>query len=202
MKNGIRLLETIKIKDGRAFNLPFHQARMDSTRWQLWQQPQSFLLRNGVLPETIGEGCFKWRIIYGKEFYQEEFIPYSPKKIQCLKLVEANDLVYDFKYADRRILEQLRDEKRESCDDIIIVKNGKITDTSFANLVFFDGKDWWTPKKPLLAGTQRAWLLYEQKIKEMEIKPEQLNMFSHCKLINAMIGFEKSPEIKVENLFP
>ena len=55
--------------------------------------------------------------------------------------------------------------KKGSCDDVIIVRNGLITDSSYANLIFFDGREWITPKVPLLEGTCRARLLASGKIK-------------------------------------
>ncbi len=45
-------------------------------------------------------------------------------------------------------------------------------------------------KTPLLQGTFRAKLLYEDKIVLKDIKSEELNHFSHFALMNAMIGFQ------------
>ena len=64
---------------------------------------------------------------------------------------------YDLKYFDRKIFDDLK--KNIKADDILIIKNGFITDTSIANILFFDGKKWITPKKPLLKGTVRERLL-------------------------------------------
>jgi 4-amino-4-deoxychorismate lyase len=47
----------------------------------------------------------------------------------------------------------------EGCDDIIIVRNGFVTDASYANLIFRKGDEWFTPATFLLAGTMRAFLL-------------------------------------------
>ena len=70
-------------------------------------------------------------------------------------------------------------------EDIIIVKNGFVTDSSFSNLIFFDGKEWYTPSTPLLKGTTRARLLNEKKITERVIKIEDIKNYKSISLINA-----------------
>lgn len=72
-------------------------------------------------------------------------------------------------------------------EELIIVKNGIITDTSYANLVFYNGKEWHTPSRPLLQGTKRQKLIDEGKIKEREIRVHDLKKFTKCSLINAML---------------
>ena len=62
------------------------------------------------------------------------FTAYRRKKIDSLKLMEA-DVAYSFKYSDRSVLNTLLQEKGD-CDEILIVKNSCITDTSFSNVVF------------------------------------------------------------------
>jgi 4-amino-4-deoxychorismate lyase len=78
--------------------------------------------------------------------------------IESLKLVEDNTISYRHKYSDRSHLLELMN-MRGDCDDILIVKDGYITDTSFSNIVFFDGDKWVTPARPLLRGTMRESLL-------------------------------------------
>lgn len=201
MHKHIRLLETIKIVNGKALHLSFHQKRMDEARLQLWQQKPTLLLKNIIIPQTIGEGVIKWRVVYGVSDYKSEFLPYSPKNIKSLKLIEANDLIYPFKYENRELLNCLHKESG-NCDDVLIIKNGEITDTTFANIVFFDGSKWFTPKNPLLYGTQRARLIEEKRIAEKLITIDNLHLFSSFKIINAMIDFEESPIIDMKWLVP
>jgi 4-amino-4-deoxychorismate lyase len=101
-------------------------------------------------------------------------------------LVYDDEIEYSYKYENRDRLNVLK-ESRQDCDEIIIVKNGCITDTSFSNLVFYDGKKYLTPAQPLLNGTKRKLLLQQNWISEATIKPEDLNNFHHCGLINAML---------------
>jgi Aminotransferase class IV. len=51
----------------------------------------------------------------------------------------------------------------------------------------FDGKDWFTPKLPLLRGTCRTALIDNGIIKEKDIRPEELSSYSFVRLFNAMI---------------
>ena len=75
-------------------------------------------------------------------------------------------------------------------DDIIIEKKGFITDTSIANLAFYDGEQWFTPKNPLLEGTMRAKLLDEGFLQTREIKRSEISHYTKVALMNAMIGFK------------
>ncbi|MCD6355308.1 MAG: aminotransferase class IV [Prolixibacteraceae bacterium] len=88
-----------------------------------------------------------------------------------------------------------------NCDDILIVINGCITDSFAANPIFFDGKKWWTPDTPLLAGTQRAWLIEEEKLLVCSIPVNDLSKYKKAGLINAMQNFEDMPIIDIENIF-
>jgi 4-amino-4-deoxychorismate lyase len=92
---------------------------------------------------------------------------------------------YRFKYTNRERLNLLF-EQRGNCDDILIVKNGFITDSFIANVVFFDGRKWWTPDTPLLPGTQRARLIHEKKISVCPVTPDDLPKYEKAGLINAM----------------
>jgi 4-amino-4-deoxychorismate lyase len=87
-----------------------------------------------------------------------------------------------------------------TADDILIIKNGFITDTSFSNIAFFDGTQWFTPFTYLLNGTQRQHLLRQGAIVETEITPSDLKQFRYAKLINAMLDLETSPLIDIQNI--
>ena len=73
-------------------------------------------------------------------------------------------------------------KKEVICDDILIVKQGFITDTSYSNVLFYNGKEWLTPTHPLLKGTQRASLLDQEIIRVAEIRLEDLHHFKKVTL--------------------
>ena len=115
-------------------------------------------------------------------------IPYAIPEIHTFQLVENNIYDYSFKFEDRKELEKMK--MKSKCEEIIIVKNNHITDTSFSNLLFKKGKEWFTPTTYLLNGVQRQQLLKTKKIKETEITLQNLKDFSHFQLINAMNDFD------------
>ncbi len=130
-----------------------------------------------------------------------EFIPHEYRPVKSLKLVENNEIDYHFKYSDREKLNLLF-ELRGNCDDILIVKNGLITDSFVANVVLFDGLSWWTPDTPLLPGTQRSRLLQQKKIGKCRITPADLSKYQKIGLINAMQDLEEMPVIVINKIDP
>jgi 4-amino-4-deoxychorismate lyase len=195
-----QLVETIKCKDGKLENLRYHQARFHlSRKIQFGENLVINLAEEIKVPEEYQSGIIRCRVVYSSEIEKVEFHPYKFRKVNSLKLVEDNSIDYRLKFTDRKKLEKLF-EKRGKCDDIIIVKNGCITDSYFANVVFFDGKEWWTPNTPLLHGTRRAKLIEEGKINVCRITPDDLSRFEKAGLINAMQGLEEMQVIKIENM--
>ncbi len=63
-----------------------------------------------------------------------------------------------------------------------------ITDSCFANVAFYDGSTWMTPRSPLLQGVRRRYLLENKKIILMDIGLADLKGFREISLINAMNG--------------
>lgn len=125
-------------------------------------------------------------MIYGQELLQVEFLHYTPRPIRSLKLVADDAIDYAWKFEDRSALEHLFAQKGD-CDDILIVKNGFLTDSSYSNLAFYDGEAWYTPETPLLEGVQREQLLREGCLIPASIRVEDLHCFSQIALINAML---------------
>jgi 4-amino-4-deoxychorismate lyase len=107
----------------------------------------------------------------------------------CL-LTEIGDHVYDYKYTNRDWLKEAL--QLAGTDEIILTSEGLIKDASYANLAFFNGSNWFTPKSPLLLGTRRAALIEEGIINEMEIRLQDLYQYKSMKLINAMMLWEES----------
>jgi len=180
------LLETIKIEGGEVCNLPYHQARLDRSRKALFHTEDALPLSRIIEPPP--EGLYRCRILYDSEVRSIEYLPYTPKKIHTLKIVPS-DIEYGYKYADREAFESLLEAHRD-VDEIIIEKEGLLTDTTISNIAFYDGKRWITPAKPLLQGTMREKLLDEGFLLKADITREMLKGYTHVALINAMIGFK------------
>ena len=197
----MQLLETIKCKDGKLYHLPFHQRRFSMARKEYLRATEHILLQDIIqVPENCKAGLFKCRVLYSQRIEKVEFLPPSYRTVKSLKLVEDNEIDYHLKYANRERLNQLF-EQRGNCDDILIIKNDCITDSYTANPVFWDGQNWWAPDTPLLAGTQRARLLEEGKIKVCRITPADFHKYTKVGLINAMQDLENMPVIESKAIF-
>lgn len=195
-----QLVETIKCMDGELFNLRYHQSRLNLTRRALFHLKNEINLEKSIkIPDEIRNGLFRCRVVYGEKIEKIEFCPHKYRPVKSLKLVEDNEMDYRFKYTNRERLSALF-EQRENCDDILIVKNGYITDSFIANVVFFDGRKWWTPDTPLLPGTQRARLIHVKKIYVCPVSPADLPKYQKAGLINAMQDLETMPEINIPNI--
>ena len=191
------LLETIKISDGIPRNLFWHQERYNHSYELYYNQKSGTLLENIIsVPDLFKFGLIKARLLYNKDSFKLEFANYVPAGIRTLKLVENNDIEYGLKYTERSLIRKLLQQKREN-DDILIIKNGKITDTSISNIVFYDGETWFTPRFPLLKGTARERLLNEQRIFEKDVVIEDLRLFTHFRLINAMLDFDDQEMLEI-----
>ncbi len=194
------LFETIKCSDGILSNLDFHNERFNKARKELFGIADEMDLKKRIeIHENCKTGLFRCRVVYAENIEKIEFLPHQIRNISSLKLVEDNLIDYHLKYANREALQNLF-EKREDCDDILIIKNGCITDSFTANVIFSDGKKWWTPDTPLLQGTQRARLIREKKISECRITVDDLQKFRFAGLINAMQDWNEMPRIEVKNI--
>jgi 4-amino-4-deoxychorismate lyase len=196
-----RLVETIRSEDGRLINLEFHNERMMRTLFELFGLKKDIDLAGIVsVPDSAIRGVFKCRVEYDKEIRKTEFIRYNLKPVRSLKVVEDNTIEYNYKFTDRRSIERLW-KKRNECDDILIIKNGFITDSSYANVIFRDMSGvWYTPSTYLLPGTRRESLLRQGKIREAKIGYHDLENYTELKLINAMLGMEDTEGIHVSNI--
>lgn len=194
------LIETIKCDNGILFNMEFHQVRFEKAQHDYFKiKPELNLFDCIEIPGFAKTGLFRCRVTYTEKIEKVEFFPHQYREIKSLKLVENNYIDYTYKYANRESLSVLF-EKKGTCDDILIVKNDFITDSSAANPVFFDGEKWWTPNTPLLAGTKRAQLLNEKRIFECRITIKDLINYQKAGLINAMQDLENMPVLSSQNI--
>ncbi len=202
-----RLLETIRLEDGRFSLMHYHRQRFNEARKALFHANADIdleeILQKALAqhPGNLSKGLFKCRVVYDKVIRKIGFLPYVLPEIKTLQTVECNDINYTFKYEDRTRLQQLY-ALRGNADDILIIKKGLVTDTSFCNILFYNGKQWLTPERPLLRGTRRASLLAKGQIVTAVIRPDDLHHFTNIRLVNAMIRFEDRLDIAMEKISP
>lgn len=196
----MQLLETIKCLNGQLYNLPFHQSRFNLARKHFFPDAPPLSLEETIeVPEFAQSGLFRCRVLYKTKIEKIEFLPHQYRRVKSMKLVEADNIDYAYKYENRQLLQTLF-EQRGAADDILIVKNSCITDSFTANPVFYDGTHWWTPNTPLLPGTQRASLLERGQIKVCRITTADLPKYQKLGLINAMQDLENMPVVEMEKI--
>ncbi len=197
-----QFIESIKIEDQEIFLLELHQKRVNATFAHFGKEGSIDIAKIFKDLEHDENGLYKLKITYDlNKNFRTQLIPYAISEIVDFQLIENNVYDYSFKFEDRKELEKMISKAKAS--EIIIVKNNHITDTSYSNLLFLKGKEWFTPSTYLLNGVQRTHLLKNKKIKEAEITLQNITEFSHFQLINAMNDFDDMfiyPISKITNL--
>ena len=193
------LLESIKLKDGVFSNLFYHEQRMKKSLHTLCGVDESVNLEEFMKKIAAPqEGLYKCRILFDENQRDVEFLPYSIRPIRSLKVVSADGIVYDHKYADRSDIDELMTQKGE-CDDVLMIRDGLVTDTSYCNILFRRKKTWYTPWSPLLHGTMRQYLIDTNIIIPESISIDDVRSFEKFKLINSMLGFD-GPEVDITQI--
>lgn len=181
MKENI-YFETIKCEDYEIFNLEYHNKRVANTIGL------NINLQEYIYP--LSEELLRCKVTYNDfEILNVEYFPYKKREINSFKLIFDDEISYSKKYLNRENLESLF-LKKEDCDEIIIIKNGIVTDTTIANIAVFYEDIWITSKNCLLNGTTKNRLLEEKFLIEKDISVEMLKKASKIALMNAMIGFD------------
>lgn len=195
------LLESIRCEDGTFPLLHLHQHRVNEAFRILWPKAAVPDLLKHIQSFSIPlKGLFKCRIIYGTSLCEPEYLSYIINPPIKLKLADANDLEYSLKWADRQPLNILFGQKG-ACDDVLIVRRGLITDTTYCNIAFLRNGIWYTPAEPLLQGVRRKQLIDHNIILPAAITPDQILKFTHFKTFNAMIGWDDSPPIPISEIY-
>ena len=175
----MKFIETLLITD-KIENLEYHNNRMNKTRYDFFKlSPLDLSEYIKIIPNK------RVRVTYSKEIEKIEYFDLIKREFNTFKVVES-DIDYSYKFEDRRALNAL---KQPGFDEVIIIKNKLVTDTTISNLAFFDGKKWYTPKTPLLKGTKRQELIDKGFLTEKEIKAEEIKNYEKFAMINAIIGF-------------
>ena len=191
------LLETIKLLDGNLQNVEYHNRRLNASIKECFGVDADNCISELIqIPLEYKTGLYRCRLIYDFKNFHVEFVPYKLRTIRTLKLVYDDQIDYHLKFADRSRLDFLY-SRRGNCDDIIVVKNGCLTDSFAANLVFGDGIRWFTPDTPLLAGTMRAQLLDNGFLTETRITISNFREYKYVGLINAFLAIGNMPVIPV-----
>ncbi len=201
------LVESIRLDPEGPGNLAYHQARIDRAMAHFFDGARrvdlEMLLRD--LPRPSRGTRYKVRVVYGREVREVTVRPYAVRDLKRVRIVHDDSIDYRYKYLDRSGLDELKRSavppERTATEDILIIKNGLVTDTSFSNVAFSDGHEWVTPESVLLPGTRRARLIDEGKVRPVRISCGDLAKYSRISFINAMLDLGELV-LSMESVFP
>lgn len=200
--DAIELIETIRVQRGGICLLPLHLERMRNSLEALGQtdSPMMRLLTSGRLSQELehyvqthhslyDSPTLKLRLTYTHRGVQTcTLSPYNLRTVERLRLWEVSeDLDYSIKRSDRASLELA---VQQAGAEVILVRGGEISDTSYSNLVVHLGGELLTPERPLLRGVMREHLLRSGRIRTARLRPADLQQATEIHLINAMMPLD------------
>jgi 4-amino-4-deoxychorismate lyase len=182
-------VESIKLKDGVFYRLKLHQERVNKAFADCFPDEDPLNIVENIYQAVYPQkSTYKCRIVYNVDVQVLEYVPYERREIRSLKLVETEIETCAYKREDRTGYNAAF-AQRGDCDDVLLVRDGLLTDTSYCNIALFDGENWFTPRLPLLYGVNRADLLANEKLIEKDIPVSDLKNYQKIALFNAMIEF-------------
>lgn len=194
------LFESVCIENSQIKNAEYHEARFNRSYIQQYKTHPTYSLFDGIHLTNLDNNLkYKLRIGYKQNGTCYSISEYESSIPKSLKLVTDDTITYALKKNNRKKLNALF-QQREEADDALIIKNGLVTDTSYSNILLFDGKQIVTPSTPLLAGTCRARLLAKNSIIEQSISVDELQNFESFQLVNALNDFDESRWISIKNI--
>lgn len=193
------LFESIRIENGIIHHLELHQQRIERSLIKLKSAKPIDLKQFTSTLNIPKKGIHKLRISYDLERIEEYQIkPYILRSVKTLELIECNEIEYDLKFEDRSQINEL--SKSSKADEIIIVKNGMITDASISNILFSSNGQWFTPDTPILEGTARAHLIETGAIRSIPVELKNLKNYDSFCFVNALNPFETTQKHPIELL--
>lgn len=192
--------ESIRIQGRQIHLLPYHTARLNRTRQHLLGCSDAIDL-DIVLPDNIDDGIWKCRVVYGTQVESITFESYTRRSIRSYQIIDGgSDIDYTYK-GDRTHLLQLYDQ-RGLRDDIIIVRDGYLTDSFWSNILLSQDDRWYTPATPLLRGVMRQHLLDNGVITERIIRLADLKTYDRIMTVNALNPFDEDRAEPVAHVYP
>ena len=193
-------LETIRIQDGHARHIADHIDRMRRTALHFgFTAPALPADLDALVPHTLRTGTVRCRIIYDHTLREITFTPYRRRCLERLIAVDAGAMDYAFKYADRSPLERPNIRLSEA-DELLFVRGGYVTDTSYTNLILRRGDELVTPDTFLLDGTCRRRLLRTAQVRTAQVRLSDLSAYDELLLVNAMMPLGEALRLPVTSV--
>ena len=196
------LFESVCVAGAAVQHGAYHEARFRASYEKLYEKNPGFSLWEGISLQGADPSLtYKLRIRYRETGTDWELAEYRSRLPETLRLVCDDSVSYSLKYSDRQALERLV-AQRDGADDVLIVREGLVTDSSYCNILFWDGRIVTTPKRPLLEGTCRARLIRENHICEADVPAEGLHAYRGFQLVNALNDFDPGRWRPMEHILP
>lgn len=193
-------LETIRIQDGHAHHVADHIDRMRRTALHFgFTAPALPADLDALVPHTLRTGTVRCRIVYGHTLRELTFTPYHRRRLERLIAVDAGAMDYALKYADRSPLERPNIRLSET-DELLFIRGGYVTDTSYTNLILRRGQELFTPDTCLLDGTCRRRLLRTAQVRTATIRLSDLSAYDELLLVNAMMPLGEALRLPVTSV--
>ncbi len=192
--------DAVRVENGRLPDVEWNNLRVNKTRKDFFTIEEELDLSELIkIPEENKKGLYKCRIVYDTEIRSVTFTEYKRKVIKSLRAVYDDSIDYSYKFADRSRIDELF-ELRGECDDILIIKNGLVTDTSSANVVFVRNGKLFLPESCLLPGTRIAALVASGEAAVVRIGIEDINRYDGVFIINAMNNLSECSFVPVDKI--
>jgi 4-amino-4-deoxychorismate lyase len=184
-----QFIDAIHYNNGEFKRIDYHQKRAEAAVKSCFPNAKNFSIKKYlhqlVLPKT---GKYKLRICYTDSIQSYECIPYQKREINELILVDTEIESRNFKLADRTEY-NYANTYISNISDILFVRKGLLTDTSYANIALLKNGVWYTPRTPLIFGVNRASLLDKGLLIAQDIPEKDIPQYEKIAIFNAMIEF-------------
>ena len=110
------------MEDGKLHNLNYHQKRFDATLRRFWHNEHNDINLQSALSHIMPkDGIYKIHIEYNGEGISEiTQSEYKIRDIRSLRLVNADNAEYSYKYADRSALRRSDNRKKRMPDRHVV----------------------------------------------------------------------------------
>lgn len=194
----LQLIETICYEKGEFHRLALHEERLNRSRRHLFGLKDKLLILPFLqIPEDMHDQKVKCRLTYSDKIESIDYEIYTPKIIKNVKLVIDDAIDYSYKFKNRDSFNRLS-LLRDGADEIFIIKNGFLTDASFANIILLKSNKWFTPASPLLFGTRLSEYLLNKIVTPLQISASEIFQFEQVRLINSMLSMDESLPISTK----
>ena len=194
---GTGLFETIKTVDGQPWALSRHMRRaLNSARRNDQAFPNEELIRRAVA-ESIAANPFaigRLRLLFGLDgslrvTHQEYLELKTSANLGIRQMTDDVPTPVEKRYPYTHNLRILAEAKSAGFDDYVLVnRDGFITETAIANLVFQLNGEWITPplSDGVLPGVMRALLVEKNGVVVRQIRANQLNQIESGFVVSSL----------------